>query len=75
MPSDKVDIIALAAAAQAKGYNVPSRLVERLGQTIVHNQAYLARRAARGARTSTDIRMEEDNEVLAMAIVLLDSIQ
>ena len=73
--TDKVDIMSLVTAAKRKGYDDPQRLVDRLGQTIARNQVYLARRAKRGTRTPTDIAMEEDNEALAMAIVILDSTQ
>jgi hypothetical protein len=67
------DILALATAAQAKGFDDVSRLVKRLEATIVRNQAYLDRRARRGTHTPTDDAMSEDNEAIAMAIVLLES--
>lgn len=73
--TDKVDVMSLVKAAKRKGFDDRARLVERLGATIAQNQNYLARRAARGTRTPTDVRMEEDNEVIAMAIVLLDSFE
>lgn len=72
---ETTDILALAKAGQAKGYNDPQRLIERFEAIIARNGAYLARRANRGVRTPTDEALSEDNEALAMAIVMLESMQ
>lgn len=66
------DILALARAAHARGYTT-AKVVARLEHVMAHNAVYLARRRARGWHTAYDDAVIEDNEVLALAIVLLES--
>lgn len=68
------DIIALARAAKAKGYDDTQKIAKRLEQIVHRNAAYTERRAQRGTHTATDEALCEDNEVLAMAITILESI-
>lgn len=70
-----VDIIALARAAKAKGYGDPQRLAERLQAIIERNADYLAYRARRGRTGAYNEVAREDNEMLAMAVVLLESVE
>ncbi len=69
------DIIELAKAAKAKGYDDTQRIAKRLEQIIERNVAYTERRARRGTHTPTDEALCEDNEVLGMVITILESIE
>jgi hypothetical protein len=72
--SDTVDVLALALAAKAKGYDAPDELVKRLEGVIKRQQDYVRGREIRRRTTSIDEVIKEDNEAIAMAIVLIESI-
>jgi hypothetical protein len=65
------DILALARAARAKGYDSIERVVARLTALIKHNERYVATR--REIQTAYVTQTIEDDQVIALAIVLLES--
>ena len=73
--SEDLDIIALARAAKAKGYDDPSRLAKYLEAVIRRNVDYLAYRRNAGRRGAYNEVVAQDNEVLAMVVVWLESVE
>ena len=53
------------------GYHTSEHITSRLRCMIVHDEAYLSRRAARGTHTPTDDAIAEDMAVAALIIELL----
>ena len=73
MSDDDIDIIALAARAKAHGYDSPEKIIANLEQIIRRNAAYVSRPYRKG-RSYNEV-VEEDNECLAAAIVLIESLE
>ena len=69
-----IDIIELAKAAHARGLNTPSGVAAHLERLIERNTVYLERRRRNGQSGRFDIQMADDNEALAVAIILLEGI-
>ena len=72
--SNEVDIIDLAKKAKAKGIDTPERVSQRILAIIARNHNYIERRKAQGIRNGYNDLVSEDNEALAMAVVLFDSL-
>lgn len=72
MSSQEIDIIGLAAHAKSLGFDSPERIVKRIEQIIARNKVYVSRPYRQGRSFNTTV--EEDNAVLAAAIVLLESL-
>lgn len=67
------DIIALAAAAKALGYDSPGKVIAGLEWIIKDQIAYLNRPGRRGKPLRFNAEVEERNKILAMAVVLIES--
>src|SRR5262249_10852926 len=72
--TDRTDIIALAAKAKARGVDDPAKVVIALEAIISGNDNYLAYRRRRSAITAYVDQTARDNEDLAMAIVIIESL-
>jgi len=70
---DDINVIALATRAKAKGNDDPSRIARRLLEIIARNSAYIKGREEQGRDNAFDTLLHEDNEFLAMCIVLIES--
>jgi hypothetical protein len=73
--NDDIDIIGLAAAAKALGYDTPSKVIAGLEYIIKDQTAYLNRPSRRGKPLKFNATVEERNKIIALAIVLLESLQ
>ena len=69
-----VDILALARAARARDISAAEQIVAGLEAHLRHNEDYLARRRRRGWQTDYDRQLSEDDQVIALAIVMLESL-
>ncbi|GCE14170.1 hypothetical protein [Tengunoibacter tsumagoiensis] len=69
------DIIALATIAKRRGYGSIEAVTAYLEDLINRNEVYLSSRRQRRIHTGYDDSLSQDNAVLAMAIVLLESTQ
>lgn len=67
------DVLSLAMKAKAKGYDTPEKIVPRIEAMIRRQHDYVDRREQRGIVKPIDKVIKEDNEVLVMVIVLLES--
>ena len=70
---DSVDVLSLATQAKAKGNDDSERITRRLTEIIARNQGYTAGREQQSRDNAFDATLREDNEFLAMAIVLIES--
>ncbi len=71
----QIDIIDLAKAAHARGLNMPEGVAAHLEHLIARNVAYLERRRHNGQATGFDIRVKDDNEALAVAVIYLEGME
>jgi len=71
---DNLNIIALAAEAQRLGYDTPGKVIAGLEYNIRRNIDYLNKPNRRGKSLKFHEEVEERNKILAMAIVLIESL-
>lgn len=70
--NDIIDIAGLSAQAEAKNIDDPAAVADCLRGIIARNIDYLKYRAAHGRRGAYNEQVARDNEVLAMAVQLLE---
>lgn len=73
--NEESDIISLAARAKRAGIESVEDATAYLQGMIERSNEYLASRKKRKIHTAYDERVERDKTVLALAIVLLESLQ